>query len=436
MIILLIKLLDRFLSIVKIILKLRVFKLVNLFNELKKSLITCLNYYFVATKSLLNKDFLPDKTSEVPVWSLATAIHLWHKVSRFDGQTFCEYLCYNQGVKIPQLMARYRFFSILILYLWPLLSILIIWKHKGQRLKQWRHAILRIDLYGSYPLVPFSEQAVMERRSDVFYAIFNAWDYSKYFSKDYAIDNKIVFQEKLTKAGLPTVPSFSFEEAKIHGGPYFVKDPNQDMGLGIERVKTFEELKKYTNKQDILIQPELNNHSKLINVLPERPPLCTLRLTTTSFISLVEPICNVAFFRIGAPDCIVDNIARGGILVSVDLETGKLLPGITFDISQGKNPNAIGINQAEGAKEPFAGIELPFYFEAVKLVKQAHLKIAPTLLSVGWDIAITDEGPILVEANIFSGSYEFLDFNNALETGSLAMLERFKKFKEEINASK
>ena len=46
----------------------------------------------------------------------------------------------------------------------------------------------------------------------------------------------------------------------------------------------------------------------------------------------------------------------------------------------------------------FAGYEIPFWKEVVDLVKNAHAQFY-SLQSIGWDIVITEKGPVLLEGN-------------------------------------
>ena len=43
-------------------------------------------------------------------------------------------------------------------------------------------------------------------------------------------------------------------------------------------------------------------------------------------------------------------------------------------------------------------IQIPFFKEAVEMAKELHSKLY-RIHSVGWDIAITQEGPIFIEGN-------------------------------------
>ncbi len=91
----------------------------------------------------------------------------------------------------------------------------------------------------------------------------------------------------------------------------------------------------------------------------------------------------------------VDNITSGGCGIMVDLATGKLV---------GKGKMSL---KAGGIKMPiehpvthivFNGFAIPFFDQ----VKQLVLEVAgyvPNLRLIGWDIAITESGPILIEGN-------------------------------------
>ena len=46
----------------------------------------------------------------------------------------------------------------------------------------------------------------------------------------------------------------------------------------------------------------------------------------------------------------------------------------------------------------FDGWKIPFYEDAVELIKKAH-RLFPLLQTIGWDVAITEDGPVLVEGN-------------------------------------
>lgn len=391
---------------------------------------TVLHYYFVLTKSITNINYVPSKESEIPIWILSACVHLWNKECCFDGKTFSQYLQRNPEIKLPKVLVENSLVVVLLLFLWPVLSILIIKKHKGRRLEQWLFSLLRPDLYFAYPKIRFTADAVSQRRSDMFTGIANNYDFwrkkaQEYNLDNYNLDNKEIFQKKAQDSGFPTVPNFSIEEAEKYGGPYIVKDPCLDMGIGIKKVENYNELTDYIKNKNVIIQPIIKNNSTLSDILVEGVPLSTLRLITTKLISGV--ICHHAEFRIGKANSLVDNICRGGLSIEVNLKTGCIIGNSPFESEDDCYEKNALIKQIEGSKKPFSEVKLPFFYEAIDIVKNAHSVIAPDILSIGWDIALTDEGPLLIEANIFAGSREVLNYNNSYSIGNQSILERLKE---------
>jgi glutathione synthase/RimK-type ligase-like ATP-grasp enzyme len=53
--------------------------------------------------------------------------------------------------------------------------------------------------------------------------------------------------------------------------------------------------------------------------------------------------------------------------------------------------------------ERIEGFQLPFWKESVELALRAH-ETLPTIALVGWDIALTAEGPVIIEGNSTPGA--------------------------------
>ena len=87
----------------------------------------------------------------------------------------------------------------------------------------------------------------------------------------------------------------------------------------------------------------------------------------------------------------VDNHASGGLVARIDLETGRVdTPGTGKYGSEYLQHPITGVD--------FIGFEIPMYTEAIELVKKAANRI-PKVGLIGWDIAITNKGPVVVEGN-------------------------------------
>ena len=89
----------------------------------------------------------------------------------------------------------------------------------------------------------------------------------------------------------------------------------------------------------------------------------------------------------------VDNLAAGNIAVPIDLETGIVCgPGVYSDITKQDETH----HPVTGIK--LEGFQVPFWRECVELAVQAALHDTQNR-SIGWDIAVTNEGPELIEGN-------------------------------------
>ena len=116
----------------------------------------------------------------------------------------------------------------------------------------------------------------------------------------------------------------------------------------------------------------------------------TIRITTLLLDGEVELL--TATLRCGAEkDCITDNLSRGGIGAQVDVETGIITSfGKDFEMKAYSHHPASGVQ--------IIGLQIPHWDQAVELVKTAHKRL-PQCTLYGWDIAITEDGVGIVEAN-------------------------------------
>lgn len=164
------------------------------------------------------------------------------------------------------------------------------------------------------------------------------------------------------------------------------------LGRGSRRVRMLEllrELESQSTSGPVLLQPRIRNHRDLLPISGKA--LSTARIVTARFPDR-QPELALAAYRMPQADLIADNFAVGGLASPVDLTSGKLGPArckrISFEALL-THPDTLA---------PIAGVVLPYWHEAVNLALLAHQEFAE-MPSVGWDVAITDSGPILVEGN-------------------------------------
>ncbi len=189
-------------------------------------------------------------------------------------------------------------------------------------------------------------------------------------------------------------------------------------GQGIRAVKTgtliegnsakelFITLKKgkFIVEERIYNHPNMNFNNKSIN---------TLRINT-----MMDKDGNVHIFkpvlRVGVGESVVDNYSAGGCEYSIDADTG-IIQSLRFG-----NYKLEGLTHP-GCEKIMIGYQIPMWTEVVGLIKEACSMI-PECRFLGWDVAITDKGPQLIEANHRPGMVGIEYFG---ETGWYEKLKKY-----------
>ena len=125
-----------------------------------------------------------------------------------------------------------------------------------------------------------------------------------------------------------------------------------------------------------------------------------------------------AFIRIGNEGRVVDNINSGGMAAPINLKSG-IINNIAFD----KNINYYEFHPLTGIK--IVGLQIPMWKEAKNLVLKAA-ELIPQVRYIGWDVALTESAPILIEANYFPG-HDLLQMPPHV-SNKIGMLPQYKKF--------
>lgn len=107
-----------------------------------------------------------------------------------------------------------------------------------------------------------------------------------------------------------------------------------------------------------------------------------------------EPALFGGFFRMGVAGSVVDNASSGGVVCGFDPALG-VLNEAGWRIGK-TNFESIATHPTSGEK--FSAKKVPFMKEVVELALNAH-RFTPWIRSVGWDIAVRDDGPVLIEGN-------------------------------------
>jgi hypothetical protein len=231
--------------------------------------------------------------------------------------------------------------------------------------------------------------------------------------------DKTWFFEQCGPAGLATVPCYGPSAPPPLGEEVWLKPRRGGNGEGHRRstVDTHLLAALASLCETHTVQALEENHPQLREVSPHS--LASLRVRTLHDGSGTRHLFGRADLKLARRGSRVSNVSRGGVSVLVD-EAGRL-QNEAFDLGGTRyqaHPDT-GIR--------FEGRAVPFYDEAVALCRRAHLALAPDLFVIGWDIAITPRGPVILEPNLFPMLSEEMfrpEDMAAYRTRLLARLER------------
>lgn len=207
--------------------------------------------------------------------------------------------------------------------------------------------------------------------------------FNKYLNRDWLVlDNNV---EEL------------IEFIKEHNA-IIVKPVDATGGNGVEKFTYIndEESKKLYDKlienNQLLVEDCIKQHRDM-NKLYEKS-VNTLRMFT--FIRNGQAHFLQAVLKIGNGG-VVDNFSSGGMYTYVDEN------GTVFVEAIDRDDNIFYEHPI--SKTKIVGFKVPMFKEAVNLVKECA-KVVPEVSYVGWDVAISENGPVIVEGNCFPGVYQ------------------------------
>lgn len=223
-----------------------------------------------------------------------------------------------------------------------------------------------------------------EADSSVYYYKWNTYSrFKKYYKRD-------VVQVK----SLEDLGSESFYDFVERHRRFMLKPESRSCGRGIRIIDTVsvddakQQIKKvYCNGDTRFVLEELVEQcAEMARLHPES--VNTVRFPTFRLDDRVHIF--PPYLRMGQGSSFVDNAGSGGIFGLVDLETGRVYAacdelGNTYEV----HPDT---------KERIIGFVVPRWEEALSLVKEL-ITVIPSVRWVGWDLALTDDGWVLIEGN-------------------------------------
>jgi len=233
--------------------------------------------------------------------------------------------------------------------------------------------------------------------------------------------NKVAFLQRCRKAGIRTVPTLAIMKDgtlrlqgttrnRILAQDLFVKPVRGRGGEGaglwqhtaegyrlqggapVPAPELLRQLAVLSKAKTLLVQPRARNHAAIADL--SNGALCTARIITLRTESGGhEAVC--ALFRMAVGDNRqVDNFHAGGIAAPIDVATGRL--GAATD--WGLRPRHGWRTHHPDTGGLIEGRMLPLWAETRALAERAHAAFADRHI-IGWDVAILEDGPAIVEAN-------------------------------------
>ncbi len=133
---------------------------------------------------------------------------------------------------------------------------------------------------------------------------------------------------------------------------------------------------------------------ELIVQAPELAAVHPSSVNTVRFVTYLKEdhvMHLFSFLRMGAGGGIIDNATAGGISAAIDMETGIVTtPGCREDMSRFLCHPDTGVQ--------IIGMQIPRWNELLTLADQLA-RVVPEQKYVGWDLALTKDGWVMVEGN-------------------------------------
>lgn len=244
----------------------------------------------------------------------------------------------------------------------------------------------------------------------------------KYNNKEkaYQFDDKQVFNKMFKKFlgrdyinldnNLKELKTFLKDKKEI-----IVKPLDGEGGKGVEKIKVDSNIEKLYQKlidnNQTLVEEVIKQH-KQMNKLYDKS-VNTLRMFT--FVKDGKAQFLQAILKIGNGG-VIDNFSSGGMYTFVDDNGIVVAPAIDQADNYFENHPI--------TKEKIVGFKVPLFHEAVELVKEAAL-VVPDMAYVGWDVAIGEDKPILVEGNWFPGVFQMKPSFKENKDGILPLYKKY-----------
>ena len=184
-------------------------------------------------------------------------------------------------------------------------------------------------------------------------------------------------------------------DAFVKKHPTFMSKPVDGMcGKGIEKINAEAEgeglYDRLRSADARILEDYVYQHERLMQLYPGAVNTCRIVSLTVNGVTKIV----AAYLRIGNGG-IVDNFNSGGMVVPIEVDSGEIVyPALD------KKGNLYETHPMTGTA--IKGFVIPKWDEVGELIRTVG-GIVPQVGLVGWDVCVTDNGPLLIEANDYPG---------------------------------
>lgn len=199
-----------------------------------------------------------------------------------------------------------------------------------------------------------------------------------------------------------------------------VKPEAESGGKGVEKLSKTD----FASEEEFYQKLKKDKIGVVEEVIVQHPALASLNPDSVNTVRVVTilngegPHIVYAHIRIGNSGRPVDNLHSGGMFAPIDLTAGRIqYPA--YDKTR------VTYIHHPRTNIEIQGFQLPFWKETLQMCLEAA-EIVPQMRYIGWDVAITEAGPIFVEGNNLPG-YDILQMPPHVPD-KVGMLPRFREF--------
>lgn len=228
------------------------------------------------------------------------------------------------------------------------------------------------------------------------------------------VEDKLRLEIFLRKHGVNTVESVAVDLDSIQGWsslPYpLISKPRFGYGgKGVHRLLDFHDMLRHNHaatNESTVFQKFVKIHPKLralYSKSTDLAPLATIRMLTVRDRGQVKLVG--AVFKMPVGRAVADNMSDpDNYMTAIDIDTGRFLSTYRspFAYTAGKYELVMPYSYLPGIEEYIRGKTIPFWHEAVATTLYTH-SLLPDNHLLGTDVAITEEGPLVVETNCYPG---------------------------------